>query len=582
MAFDLIVRSNDIGNLSGEDIFIYSISFVYELLLFAVSVNALKRYPFLPSVFIAFYLIIICCAYSFYFYFGTFPGINTFSFLFFSPANSFEIIKAGVNFIYLAFVVTVISLALWGYSKAHTRMKPMGKLKIVLCSVFIVVFTLVLNNNLRLKDNRTLPFTNMLFAAEHGFLDYRNNSKIVQIGNRTFSINEKPKNLTADFNVILIMNESLSPFYFMEYGSKYNTDSLLYSRIQNERENFYLFRNAYTNSTVTAVSVPFTLAGLNPVQGKHQLIQMPLIYDYLKHHYNNVNTAFITSWSYDDYPNFKSFFNSENLDRYIYREKIDAPKVVDMGGDDTIITRRFGSFLESLNPGNRFFSIFHYSNTHYPHYSPNNVKLFSEATPLLTDYLNSIRYFDRNLDEVFRMLKGRGELERTVIISVSDHSESVGEHISERGHFGKFNIWKTWIPFWIYIPPGLQNRFPSGVLRNNTQRVVCNNDAIPTLMNLYRLPVPAQMKFGQSLFTPVDKNRSIYIYNGPGENRTDSKEYFAAVNDSAIYIATKNGDNISNELFARNDDYQKNDLFKIPGTAKENYTRLIKSLSVFR
>jgi len=227
-------------------------------------------------------------------------------------------------------------------------------------------------------------------------------------------------------------------------------------------------------------------------------------------------------------------------------------------------------------------SISHYSNTHFPHYSPDAVKIYNNDNQLLADYVNSLRYYDRNIDELFKVLKAQNKLDRTIIISTSDHSESVGEHIPERGHFGKYNDWKTRVPMWVYMPPALREKFPSGILLENTQHVVCNNDIVPTLLDIYNLPVSPQIKHGQSLLRTLKKNREIYIYNGPGENRSDSREYFAAVNDTSFYIATKNGDRVDNELFMRDDHYQKNDLFKSTGLNPTPYKRLLRELKIFQ
>ena len=579
---DLSFRYGTLRQFSAEDIFFYCLSFVYETHLLLLLMLLLRRYTIFPTLVLGLYLCVITASYAFYSYFRTLPGINTFSFIYSSPQNSISILQLGINYFYFTLLVLFIVGAIIGFIKLKTYAPEMNRKWAIGSVCFFIVLSLVLNNNLKLKDNRTLPFTNTIFAAEQGFFDFKHCCKIVQIGSRTFAITGKPLHKSTDFNVLVIMNESLSPYYFKEYGGTYNTDSLLYERIKKQTQNFFIFNRAYTNSTVTAISVPFTLAGLNPAQGKNELVQMPLMYDYLKHDYTNVSTSFITSWSYDDYPNFKSFFNSENLDTYIYREKIKAPKVVDMGCDDTIITKRFETYLQAKSQASRFFSILHYSNTHYPHYSPATLKQYTMKNELLSDYLNSLKYFDQNIESVFKLLEDKGELARTIIVFTSDHSESLGEHFSERGHFGKYNTWKIKIPMWIYIPEQLQSQVNLSHLKENLRKPVCNNDIMPTLMELYKLPVHPKMNLGRSLLSPVEPGREILIYNGPGENRTDSKEYFGVLADTSVFIATQNGGNLSCELFGVSDLYQKTNILERTPERKEHYLTLMQRLNIFR
>lgn len=458
---------------------------------------------------------------------------------------------------------------------------PGRKFVIFLIFLFITL-TLVLHNNLKLKDNRALPFTNVLFSMKHGYFDYLNNSKIVQIGNRTYSITGRKKNFRSDFNVIFIMSESISPFYLLEYGGKYNTDSCFNQRVKDNSDNFFLFTNAYTNSTVTAISVPFAVTGLNPVQGKYSLITKPLIYDYLAYHYSNITSSYITSWSYDDYPNFKAFFDSPALDTYIYREKFDDAKVVDMGGDDALITERFKYFLLNKKSGYTFFSLLHFSNTHYPYYSPPQEKFYRSDNSLLSDYLNSLRYFDRNIEVLFNVLEETGELQKTIIFFTSDHSESLGEFTPESGHHGKYNIWKTRIPMWIYIPGQLQKKFSLDELRANTQLPVSNSDIIPTIFDIYKLPIPAEMKYGSSLCRRIDRDRSIYIYNGKGENRSEMKDYLGILKDTLFYIATNQTGHITHELYSTRDTFQTKNL---KFTKEQNTTplrQILVELNIFK
>lgn len=558
---DLIIRSRYLSSFSSGDYFFYAVSFFYEILFVSISLMLFKRYAVVSSVLIILYMITVYMSYTFYSYFNTLPGINTFSFLFLSPSNSLGILSDGISVPPILITASLATTSIYFLRKIRANICHKYGKGFWICCVLFAVMTLVLNNNLRLKDNRTLPFTNAVFALRYGYTDYMKTGKIDMIGQRNFIVPGPEQYRKAEFNVLFIMNESLSPFYFMEYGSKYNTDSMMSAFMKTRPGEFFLFSNANCNSTVTAVSVPFTMAGVNPVQGKYQLQQIPLIYDYLKHDYSNISTAYITSWSYDDYPDFKSYFDSPGLDTYIYREKINAPKAVDMGADDSLITYHFGRFLSDKKKDNRFFSILHYSNTHYPYYSPADSKRFSVPDENLRNYLNSLSYLDRNIYNLFELLKKSGELERTVIFFTSDHSESLGEFIPDKGHFGKYSAFKNRIPMWVFVPENILNKESKKRLAENCSNPVSNNDIIPTIMDLYSVKVPEYMKYGSSLAGKINPERNIYIYNGRGENRTDSKNYFGILNISSFFIATENQSTMSFELYSPSDLYQKTDLW---------------------
>ncbi len=579
LIIDLQIRNNYLSQFSFNDVFFYIISFISELLLLLILFSLFDKQKILAGLLISIYLTVIITSYSFYFYFNTLPGINTFAFLFLSPENSISIINDGISIFQLITIVGIIAIVLAVMYKNTGKYKSNSKMMLTIYLTVFVLLNLVLNNNLKFKDNRTLPFTNAVFSIKQGFTEYKKYEQADKIGSRSYNLPEVKSKEQSDFNILLIMNEGLSPFYLMEYDYKFATDSCINSFINNNRTDIFLFEKAFSNSTVTAVSVPFTVAGVNPVQGKHQLSNIPLVYEMLENNYDNVATSIITSWSYDELSRYKDYFSSEKLDYFIYREKINAPKVVDMAADDNLIIDEFTKFTNSLKKGEKFFSFLHFSNTHYPYYSPEKFKKNNFEDGLLNNYLNSITYLDKNIDKLFKVLEKKNLMKNTIIIFTSDHSESLGEHIEEKGHFGKFSVFKNKIPMWIYVPGEIHCKIESKrgnateQIRKNTDLPVSNNDIIPTILDLYNLQKPEYMKYGNSLFNKLDTARNIFIYNGKGENRTDSKEYFGIISNDKYFIASGYED-VSYSLYNLNDCYQEHNFWET--TLQSDRTAFIK------
>lgn len=555
---DILIRRTYIAEFSFEDEVVYSVSLIFEYLLLFCALSVYCRKRVAGSILLFLYIVLVFCSYSFLFYFHTLPGINTFSFLFLSPRNSLSLAYDGLNLFNLLIGIAVFTALITALHKFITTESRFRKGGTALTTVITVALILVLNNNLRLKDNRTLPFTNALFAFRYGYEDYKNTGKLDRLGNRSFSMTPADKR-NAGYNVLLIINESLSPYYMSAFGGKYNTDSNFCSFKETHNRNVFTFNKAYSNATVTAVSVPFLTAGLHPAEGMYKLIHSPLLPDILKNSFSNIRTAHISSWSYDDYPDFKNFFNSPSLDYYIYREKINAPKTVDMGTDDTVIGFHFSKFLSSLKRDEHFAATLHFSNTHYPYYPQSKVCLFDCDDANECNYISSLKQLDKNIGNILRDLEQKGQLENTIIISTSDHSESLGRFYPMRGHFGKFNTWNNRVPVWAYIPDKLLTAETIQALQQNINSAVSNNDIIPTLLSVLSVPWSGN---GNSLLAPLPAGREIYIYNGKGENRTDSKDYFGLIRNDSLFLMTREAETNSPELYLLSDLMQTTNLWE--------------------
>jgi arylsulfatase A-like enzyme len=126
-------------------------------------------------------------------------------------------------------------------------------------------------------------------------------------------------------------------------------------------------------------------------------------------------------------------------------------------------------------------------------------------------YATEVALVDRIVGEALDLLAERLELDRTLVIFVSDHGESLGEH-AYWGH-GKNTLWPNLdIPL-IMAGPGL----PAGKRIAGAVSIV---DVLPTLVALLGLEPPERME-GRSLVdtwrTPLPDDRRRYAF---GERHT--------------------------------------------------------------
>ena len=106
--------------------------------------------------------------------------------------------------------------------------------------------------------------------------------------------------------------------------------------------------------------------------------------------------------------------------------------------------------------------------------SPGNIKFLSDL------YDAGVARADQLLGGFFEFLERRGELERTIVVFLSDHGEEFGEHGSV-GHYGTIYPECLRVPL-VIVGPGLA----PGVVRQS----VGLKDVMPTLLQLVGIPAP--------------------------------------------------------------------------------------------
>jgi arylsulfatase A-like enzyme len=203
-------------------------------------------------------------------------------------------------------------------------------------------------------------------------------------------------------------------------------------------------------------------------------------------------------------------------------------------GRDTVRLAR--AWLEARGPGERSFLFVHLFDAHGP-YTPEQ-EVFHSAQPGqrleripayqrvrdaagevvldLNDYVDRydamIRYCDEQLGELLEAV----DLERSVVVVLADHGETLGERYHVLDHGGQTTDEQTRIPL-VIRAPGLSPRRVDGLVETV--------DLLPTLLELLGLPAPLDVQ-GHSLLPLL-------------EGREDGKQ---EVFSSAVAVSARHAD----------------------------------------
>lgn len=208
-----------------------------------------------------------------------------------------------------------------------------------------------------------------------------------------------------------------------------------------------------------------------------------------------VTSAFVGAFVLDSRWGINQGFDYyyDNFDFAKYK-KISLDSVQREGGE---VIKAFFEWFEK-NSQERFFSWIHLYDPHTPYEPPEPYKTQYEGQPYGL-YDGEIAYVDFLIGKVLENLREKDLLQKTVIIIVGDHGESLGEH-HESSH--GFFIYDATISVPLII------RIPTMHLQGQTIAAqVQNIDIMPTLCEILNLPVPKTVQ-GQSLL-PLIAGRKL-------------------------------------------------------------------------
>ena len=177
------------------------------------------------------------------------------------------------------------------------------------------------------------------------------------------------------------------------------------------------------------------------------------------------------------------------------------PMAVGVRRDGALVIRAARQWL-SENRGQPVFAFLHFFDLHAPYSHASS----PSGLPNSSGYNTEIRYVDRLLGQLQQTLATGGWWDRSLVILLSDHGESLGEH-GETSH-GYFIYQSTvWTPLIVHWPAGAagypaRSAQPGGLV-----------DVAPTILDFLKLPAPPQFS-GVSLLAPArsgkDDGRAVY------------------------------------------------------------------------
>ena len=174
--------------------------------------------------------------------------------------------------------------------------------------------------------------------------------------------------------------------------------------------------------------------------------------------------------------------------------------------DGNIVVHAAESWLATRR-GQPVFAFVHFFDLHAPY----NVPPGFRRPPGSSDYDAQLAYVDRAVASFRQALIRDGWWDRALVILVSDHGESLGEH-GEDTH-GYFAYESTLhVPLIVHWPAG------SRPLNPRDERPVGLIDVAPTILDFLHLPAPAQF-IGSSLLGPAQRpvyGETFYLCNAFG------------------------------------------------------------------
>jgi arylsulfatase A-like enzyme/Tfp pilus assembly protein PilF len=181
---------------------------------------------------------------------------------------------------------------------------------------------------------------------------------------------------------------------------------------------------------------------------------------------------------------FDTYFDDFDLSKY---------KVMSMGA----IQRRGNEVMDHALPwieqhhGAPFFAWIHLYDAHTPYDPPSPFRERYPGDP----YQGEISFADSQVGRLVQSLKDQNLLDRTVIVIIGDHGESLGDH-GEKGH--GFFVYEstTHVPMLIHAPFSLmQHRRVTDPVRSV--------DVMPTVLDILAVPPPDTVAMDGRSLTPL-------------------------------------------------------------------------------
>lgn len=170
----------------------------------------------------------------------------------------------------------------------------------------------------------------------------------------------------------------------------------------------------------------------------------------------------------------------QGFERYVDNFELSRYKTLSLGDVDRKAAEVVDSALPWLeeHAGERFFAWLHFYDPHSPYDAPQPFQDAFTTRP----YAGEIAYVDFQIARVLQWLETRGLTDRTIVVAIGDHGESLNEH--GEGTHGLFIYDATLrVPLIIRAPsPGLRGRRVGSVVRSQ--------DVMATVLDVLGVAAP--------------------------------------------------------------------------------------------
>ena len=508
----------------------YALSVIFALLVYSGILRWISRRSTGPRLF---FLSLLCIwlgfhlvsAYSFWDYFGIMPSTAVFENAIENPWEVLDSFKVGLTPA-STMGLAGLTAALFFFFKPSVSSPLSGNKRLTVVSLVIVlVLSVVFKVHIRREPGAFLPSVNNTFAfARAAIFCFSGSSQdIANATNRMHYFTLAKREQAPPFNVLLLVHESLRALNSSTHGYKRKTCPAQDAYIANH--NGVVFSRFLANCSRTVAAIPSMMTGVSTAGALNDLLRAPIISEYAKS-FKNMQTFLIASQDYRD-GQMGKFLNDGSWDYFISRDMEEFPK--GKIGDE-YLGPLLDKALKSLPSQEPFFGVVHSFYIHAPyHFADGKDKWGQEET--VDRYDASVLTLDANVAKVLKALKDSGRLKNTIIISTSDHAESLGEH-GYGGHLRSFYNAEIQVPGWMSFPEPLIDAHPELKAKKmqaqaNADKTLANSDILPTILDLWGLwdakdvsPIRPLLA-GTPITRPIAEPRAIWMQNYAQSNKTN-------------------------------------------------------------
>lgn len=401
-------------------------------------------------------------------------------------------ISIPLSFGVLLLCYLVILFCYFHYQKEHpwfikiANSKP-HLIQLLIFSIFLFasyqIYQYCINTNQESKEPFYLTlnmgtFRNQSHIANQGF----NSNPLLNQLEENIKLNYQPNLQAKKKNIIFLLSDALRPDHMSLYGYKRNTTPKLNKIVA--QQNGLVFSQARSTCGETACAhaslfgsryahqLPNELFTLQDVLKKHGYYNRFIISgDHVN--FNNIKSVYGNSVDYyfDGSMQSKYYFNDDHI---AIEQTQNLPK---WDGKPTFIHYHL---LSNHVVGNRFDAF----NIYSPALNYAGLRIGKTNPAYINHYDNGVHQADWVIETLLNTLKEKGYLEDSIVVVLSDHGESLGEH-NMLVHTNSVYEQALRIPL-VIIPYGKKL-----TLDTNTQKFLSIIDIAPTLLKALDMPIPS-------------------------------------------------------------------------------------------